>query len=74
MATPIKRCNCNVKLTRNRKERKMWTIHDRMLTHPKPCFKGVKKFNNDIAFVWYTGSILLHQIQSIISLSYCKSS
>ena len=56
MATPIQRCNSDVKLSRNRKERKMGAIHGFMLTYPKPCFKVVKKFNNDITFVWYTGS------------------
>ena len=61
MATPIQRCDSDIKLTRNRKERKMRAIHGRMLTYPKPCFKVVKKFNNDITFVWYPGSILLHR-------------
>ena len=74
MATPIQRCNSDIKLTRNRKERKMWAIHGCMLTYPKPCFKVVKKFNNDITFVWYTGSILLHRSQSNIFLLHSKSS
>ena len=56
MATPIQRCNSDIKLSRNRKERKMGAIHGCTLTYPKPCFKVVKKFNNDITFVWYRGS------------------
>ena len=56
MATSIQRCNSDIKLSRNRKERKMGAIHGCMLTYQKPCFKVVKKFNNDITFVWYTGS------------------
>ena len=74
MATPIQLCNSDIKLTRNRKERKMRAIHGCMLTLPKPCFKVVKTFNNDITFVWYVGSILLHRIQSNIFLLHSKSS
>ena len=74
MATPIQRCDSDIKLTRNRKERKMRAIHGCMLTYPKPCFKVVKKFNNDITFVWYTGSILFYRNQSNIFLLHSKRS
>ena len=45
-----------------------------MVTIPQTCLKVVEKFNYDMTFVWYEGSILWHEIQFIISLPYSQSS
>ena len=45
-----------------------------MVTIPQPCLEVVEKFNYDMIFVWYEGSILWHQIQFIVSLPYSQSS
>ena len=45
-----------------------------MVTIPQPCLEVVEKFNYDMLFVWYEGSILWHQIQFIVSLPYSQSS
>ena len=45
-----------------------------MVTIPQPCLEVVEKFNYDMIFVWYEGSILWHQIQFIASLPYSQSS
>ena len=39
-------------------ERQMWIIHGNIVAYAQPCLKVVKKFNNNIAFVSYSGSIL----------------
>ena len=38
-------------------EHKMWDIHGQMVTFLQTCLKVVKKFNKDMAFVWYAGTI-----------------
>ena len=45
-----------------------------MVTIPQPCLEVVEKFNYDMIFVWYEGSILWHQIQFIVSLPYSQGS
>ena len=40
------------------RERKTWTIHGDMVTFPQPCLEVVKKFINNMTFVWYSGLIL----------------
>ena len=54
-------------------KRKMWIIIGRIIPFPQPCLKVVKKFNNDMTFVWYAGSIFWYQIQSFVSFSNSKS-
>ena len=55
-------------------EHKMWAIHGQMVTFLQTCLKVVKKFNKDMAFLWYAATIFWHQTQFVISLSYSKSS
>ena len=72
MLTPTQRCNCNVKFTTSFRrwcynvaptlhqlceERKMWNIHGQIVIFPQLCLEVVKKFNSDMAFDWYAGSI-----------------
>ena len=43
-------------------------MHGHMVTFPQSCFKAVKKFINDVTFVWYA------EFQFIISLLYSSKS
>ena len=75
MTTSMQRCYRNVKLTQSSWCRysdvapalrqlcevsKIRTIHGHMVTFPQACLKFMKKFNDDMKFSWYAGSILWH--------------
>lgn len=87
MATSIQRWKPEVKFTTSSlrryhdivptlcqlcKERQMSIIHGGMVTFLQFFLKVVLMINKHMTFVWYTGSILWHQIQVIFSLPYSK--
>ena len=59
---------------RQLEQRQMWTIHDHNSNVSTIFLEIIKKFNNSMTYFPYSGSILWHQIQAIISLLYSKSS